>query len=108
MKILGILLLVVGLIAAVATIAGVGRSADARNPDPVAIVGDQNQPARNQATSLFLPIRRGSTPRRARGNRYVISNPKVVPTRRRRKSRADEGGPEVRLRRAPRTCLTKS
>jgi len=59
MKALGILLLIVGLTAAIATIAGVGQAAGARNPDPVAIVGDQNQPARDQATSLLLPIMAG-------------------------------------------------
>ena len=83
MKILGILLLTVGLIAAIATLAGVGRSADARNPDPVAIVGDQNQPARDQATSLFLPILAGLGI--AAGGVLVgigmghFGNPKIVP-----------------------------
>lgn len=57
MKVFGILLLVVGLIAAIASIAGVSRPADVA--DPVAIVGDQNQPARDQATSLLLPIMAG-------------------------------------------------
>ena len=57
MKILGILLLMVGLIAAIASIAGLGQSADTGNP--AAIVGDQNQPARDQATSLLLPIMAG-------------------------------------------------
>lgn len=60
MKVLGILLLMVGLIAAIASIAGLGLRADrAEVPDPVAIVGDQNQPARDQATSLLLPIMAG-------------------------------------------------
>jgi hypothetical protein len=60
MKVFGILLLVVGLIAAIASIAGVGLRADRADvADPVAIVGDQNQPARDQATSLLLPIMAG-------------------------------------------------
>lgn len=57
MKVSGIILLVVGLIAAIASVAGIGvggNRADAANP--VAIVGDQNQPARDEATSLMLPI----------------------------------------------------
>jgi hypothetical protein len=58
MKVLGILLLMVGLIAAIATIAGVGQPA-AGVASPVAIVGDQNQLARDQATSLMLPIMAG-------------------------------------------------
>ena len=57
MKVLGILLLMVGLIAAIASIAGLGRPADSGTP--AAIVGDQNQPARDQATSLLLPIMAG-------------------------------------------------
>jgi hypothetical protein len=57
MKIFGVLLLIVGLIAAIASIAGLGQSADSGNP--VAIVGDQNEPARDQATSLLLPIMAG-------------------------------------------------
>lgn len=84
MKVFGILLLMVGLIAAIATIAGMGRAADdARNPDPVAIVGDQNQPARDQATSLLLPIMAGLAI--AAGGVLVglgmgrFENPKIVP-----------------------------
>ena len=83
MKVFGILLLLVGLIAAIATIAGVGRPADARNADPVAIVGDQNQPARDQATTLLLPIMAGLAI--AAGGVLVgigmgrFENPKIVP-----------------------------
>jgi len=83
MKVFGILLLMVGLIAAIATVAGVGQATDARNPDPVAIVGDQNQPARNQATTLLLPIMAGLAI--AAGGVLVgigmgrFENPKIVP-----------------------------
>ena len=46
MKVLGILLLVVGLLTAIASIAGLGQPAgDAR--ENTAIPGDQNQPARD-------------------------------------------------------------
>lgn len=83
MKVLGILLLMVGLIAAIAAIAGMGAPTAARNPDPVAIVGDQNQPARDQATSLMLPIIAGLAI--AAGGALVgigvgrFENPKIVP-----------------------------
>ena len=82
MKVLGILLLMVGLIAAIATIAGLNRPS-AEVADPVAIVGDQNQPARDQATSLFLPILAGLGI--AAGGVLVgigmghFANPKIVP-----------------------------
>lgn len=84
MKVFGILLLVVGLIAAVASIAGVGMRADrAEVADPVAIVGDQNQPARDQATSMMLPIMAGLAV--AAGGVLIglgmgrFANPKIVP-----------------------------
>jgi len=57
MKVFGILLLMVGLIAAIGSIVVISRPAEVA--DPVAIVGDQNQPARDQATSLLLPIMAG-------------------------------------------------
>ncbi len=53
MKVLGILLVMIGLIAAIAGIAGVGQPG-ARN-EPV-VVGDQNQPDREEATSMILPV----------------------------------------------------
>ena len=84
MKVFGILLLVVGLFAAIAAIAGVGLRADrAEVADPVAIVGDQNQPARDQATSLALPIMAGIAI--AAGGMLIglgmgrFANPKIVP-----------------------------
>jgi len=82
MKVFGILLLMVGLIAAIATIAGLGQPA-AGITDPVAIVGDQNQPARDQATSLLLPIIAGLAI--AAGGVLVgigmgrFADPKIVP-----------------------------
>ena len=82
MKVFGILLLVVGLIAAIATIAGLNQPA-AEVASPVAIVGDQNQPARDQATSLMLPIMAGLAI--AAGGVLVgigmgrFGNPKIVP-----------------------------
>ena len=82
MKVLGILLLVVGLVTAFASIAGLGQQAgDAR--ENTAIVGDQNQPARDQATSLMLPIIAGLTI--AAGGVLVgigmgqFEDPKIVP-----------------------------
>ena len=81
MKVLGILLLLVGLIAAIASIAGLGQPAESANP--VAIVGDQNQPARDQATSLLMPIMAGIAI--AAGGVLIgigmgrFENPKVVP-----------------------------
>lgn len=84
MKVFGILLLVVGLIAAIAAIAGVGLRADrAEVADPVAIVGDQNQPVRDQATSMALPIMAGIAI--AAGGVLIgigmgrFENPKIVP-----------------------------
>src|SRR5262245_711454 len=84
MKVLGILLLVAGLIAAIVSIAGVGLRADrAEVADPVAIVGDQNQPARDQATSLLLPLMAGIAI--AAGGMLVgigmghFADPKIVP-----------------------------
>lgn len=84
MKVFGILLLVVGLIAAIAAIAGVGVLADrAGVADPVAIVGDQNQRVRDQATSLALPIMAGIAI--AAGGVLIgigmgrFENPKIVP-----------------------------
>ncbi len=85
MKVFGILLVVVGLIAAIVSIAGVGTRADrAEVADPVAIVGDQNQPARDQASSMMLPIMAGIAV--AAGGVLIglgmgrFSNPKVVPS----------------------------
>ena len=81
MKVLGILLLVVGLVTAFASIAGLGQPGDARGNS--AIVGDQNQPARGQATSLMLPIIAGLTI--AAGGVLVgigmgqFEDPKIVP-----------------------------
>lgn len=84
MKVFGILLLVVGLIAAIAAIAGVGLNADrAEGAGPAAIVGDQNQLARDQATSLALPLMAGIAI--AAGGILIglgmgrFSNPTVVP-----------------------------
>ena len=80
MKVLGILLLVVGLGTAIASIAGLGQPAGDGN---AAIVGDQNQPARGQATSLMLPIIAGLTI--AAGGVLVgigmghFEDPKIVP-----------------------------
>ena len=83
MKVLGLLLLMAGLVAAIATIAGVGPPAESHNPDPVGIVGDQNQSARDQAASLLLPIMAGLAI--AAGGVLVgvgmgrFDNPKIVP-----------------------------
>ena len=60
MKVFGILLLVVGLVTAIASIAGLGQPVGDAHEN-TAIVGDQNQPARDQATSLMLPIIAGLT-----------------------------------------------
>ena len=82
MKVLGVLLLVVGLVTAIASIGGLGQPAgDARGN--TAIVGDQNQSARDQATSLMLRIIAGLTI--AAGGVLVgigmghFENPKIVP-----------------------------
>jgi hypothetical protein len=81
MKIFGILLLVIGLAAAIGSIAGVGRPADDRND--VVTVGDQNRPARKEATSVLLPIIAGMTI--AAGGVLVgigmghFADPKIVP-----------------------------
>ena len=82
MKVLGILLLVVGLVTAIASIAGLGQPAGNAHEN-TAIVGDQNQPARDQATSLMLPIIAGLTI--AAGGVLVgigmghFEDPKIVP-----------------------------
>jgi hypothetical protein len=54
---LGILLVVVGFTLAVLAAAGATRLGQAR--DASAVVGDQNEPARDQASSLMLPILAG-------------------------------------------------
>lgn len=60
MRVLGILLMVIGLVTAIASVTGLGQPAeDARENS--AVVGDQNQPARDQATSWMLPIIAGLT-----------------------------------------------
>jgi hypothetical protein len=51
---LGILLLVVGFIAAVYGIAGMSDQRGA--PDQSAIVGDRNQPDREEASSVLIPM----------------------------------------------------
>jgi len=55
---LGILLLVIGLGIAVVGVAGLGGSENAGDNAPT-IVGDQNQPERDEATSLVLPLLAG-------------------------------------------------
>lgn len=58
---LGILILVVGLMAAVYGITGMSETSNVRPDSTVAgnqgqIVGDQNQPERNEAASLLIPV----------------------------------------------------
>ena len=78
---LGAILLVVGLIAAVAGIVGSGQPRGA--PDKSAIVGDQNQRERSEATSMALPVIAGLAI--AGGAALVgvgmghFSHPKIVP-----------------------------
>jgi hypothetical protein len=54
---LGIVLIVVGFTLAVLTAAGATRLRQAR--DASTVVGDQNEPARDQASSLVVPILAG-------------------------------------------------
>ncbi len=56
--ILGILLVVVGFFLAVIAAAGLSERADTRTA-PGVVVGDQNQPDRDQAASLLLPVLAG-------------------------------------------------
>jgi hypothetical protein len=58
---LGIVIVVIGLIAAVYGIAGISEPNDVRNEvrDEAVIVGDQNQPAREKALSMFIPVLAG-------------------------------------------------
>jgi hypothetical protein len=51
---LGILILVVGFIAAVYGVAGVSEPNEVRDGAP--IVGDQNQPDREKAASMVIPV----------------------------------------------------
>jgi hypothetical protein len=51
---LGILILVVGLIAAIYGVAGMSEPNPGR--DDAAIVGDQNQPDREEAASVLMPV----------------------------------------------------
>ena len=54
---LGILILVLGLIAAVYGIAGISEPNEVRDKAP--IVGDQNQPDREEAASMLIPVLAG-------------------------------------------------
>jgi hypothetical protein len=62
---LGVVILIAGIVAAVMGIAGVDRSDDLRDTPAIAREqnvpgpGDQNQPARQQATSMVLPVLAG-------------------------------------------------
>jgi hypothetical protein len=56
---LGIVLIIVGLVVAVVGITGIARPENLR--EDARIVGDQNQPEREAASSMLLPVIAGLT-----------------------------------------------
>jgi hypothetical protein len=85
---LGILLLVVGLVLAVTGVISINQTDEARDNPSVAgeqstVVGDQNEPDREEAASMMLPVIAGLTI--AAGAALIgigmgnFRNPKIVP-----------------------------
>ena len=56
--VLGIVLIVVGFILVVVAAAGLSEPGNTRTAPPV-VVGDQNQPHRDQVASIMLPVLAG-------------------------------------------------